>query len=193
MRAAVLAVGLLIAGPIEAGAEWQVKPFLGFAFAGDTTFVDIEDAVGGPNLVFGASTVFLGDLLGVEADLGHAPGFFQGDAQLVQASSVTTLSGGLVVALPRRMSGYGLRPYAVGGLGMMHVRIDHQLGVLEVSSTLPAYHVGGGVTGFVTDRFGLSWDLRHLRSFGSEGRDGVSFGREKLSFWRATMALAIRY
>lgn len=193
MRAAVLAVGLLVVGPIEAFAEWQIRPFLGFAFGGDTTFVDIEDAVGGPNVTFGASAVFLGDVLGVEADFGHAPGFFEGDTQLVQASSVTTLSGSLVVALPRRMSGYGLRPYAVAGAGMLHVRINHQLGVLKVGSTLPAYHVGGGVTGFLTDTFGLSWDLRHIRSFGGADTGGVSFGREKLSFWRAGMALAIRY
>ena len=193
MRAAVLAIGLLAIGPTEAGAEWQIKPFLGVAFGGNTTFVDIEDAVGGPNLTFGASAVLLGDVFGVEADFGHSPGFFQGDSQLVQASSVTTVSGSAVVTLPRRMTGYGLRPYAVGGAGMMHVRINHQLGVLEVSSTLPAYHVGGGVTGFLTDRIGLSWDVRHIRSFGGEGGGGVSFGREKLSFWRGVMALAIRY
>ena len=154
MRAAVLAIGLLAVGSTEAWAEWQIKPFLGFAFAGNTTFVDIEDAVGGPNVTFGASAVLLGDIFGVEADFVHGPSFFQGESQLVQSSSVTTLSGSVVVTLPRRMTGYGLRPYAVGGAGMMHVGISHQLGVLEVSSTLPEYHVGGGVTGFLNQRIG---------------------------------------
>lgn len=188
-----MALGILLLGPTDAGAEWQIKPFLGISFAGDTTFVDVEDAVGGPNVTFGASGVFLGDVLGVEADFGHAPGFFQGDGRLVQGSSVTTLSGSLVIALPRRTSGYGLRPYFVGGAGMMHVRIDHQLGVLQVSSTLPEFHLGGGVTGFLTDRLGLSWDIRHFRSIGGVEGQGVSFGRERLSFWRGLMALAIRY
>ncbi len=76
---------------------------------------------------------------------------------------------------------------------MMHVGISHQLGVLEVSSTLPEYHVGGGVTGFLTNRIGLSWDIRHIRSFRGEDGGGVSFGPEQLSFWRGVMALAIRY
>ena len=201
MRAAALACVLVVVGSGEADAEWQIKPFVGIAFAGNTTFVDLEDAVGSPHLTFGASALLLGDIFGVEADFGHSPGFFQGDgrlvlqsdATLVQSSSVTTLSGSLVVALPRRMAEYGLRPYVVGGAGMMHVRTSHQLSVLEVSSTLPAFQVGGGVTGFLTDRFGFSWDVRHIRSFGGSERGGVSFGPEQLSFWRATMALAIRY
>ena len=194
MRTGVLALVLLAVGPTEAVAEWQIKPFLGIVFGGSTTFVDVEDAVGGPNVTFGASGVLLGDVLGVEADFGHSPDFFQsGDGRLVQESSVTTLSGSAVVALPRRFAEYGLRPYFVGGAGMMHVRINHQLGVLPVSSTLPAFHVGGGVTGFLTDRFGLSWDVRHFRSFGRTEGEGVSFGHEQLSFWRALMALAIRY
>lgn len=193
MGLAVLAVGLLMAGPIEARAEWQIKPFLGVALGGDTTFVDVVDTVGGLNVTLGASAVLLGEVLGVEADFGHGPGFFHRDGGRVQRSSVTTLSGGIVVALPRRLAQYGLRPYAVGGAGMMHVGISRQFGVLEVDTTLPAYYVGGGVTGFLSDRFGLSWDLRHIRSFGGSKARGVSIGPEELSFWRATMALAIRY
>ena len=193
MRTVLLALGLLVGGAAETSAEWQVKPFLGIVFGGSTTFVDVDDAVGGPNVTFGASAVYLGDVLGVEADFGHAPGLFQGDGRLVQESSVTTLSGSVVAALPRGLTEYALRPYVAGGAGMIHVRINHQLGVLQVSSTLPAFHVGGGVTGFLTNRFGLSWDVRYFRSFGGRAGGGVSFGAEQLSFWRGLMALAIRY
>jgi hypothetical protein len=57
---------------------------------------------------------------------------------------------------------------------------------------IAALDVGGGVTGFLTDRLGLNWDLRWFRSL--RGRQqGVSLGREKLSFWRASMAVAVRY
>ena len=38
-------------------------------------------------------------------------------------SAVTTLTGNVVVALPRRMAGYGLRPYFSGGAGLMHVDV----------------------------------------------------------------------
>ena len=187
-------MALLAAGTTDAGAERQIKPFLGMVFGGSTTFVDVEDAAGSPHLTFGASGILLGDVLGVEADFGHASGFFQaGKRRLVQESSVTTLSGSLVVALPRRLAEYGLRPYFVGGAGMMYIQIDHQLGVLQVNNSLPVLHIGGGVTGFLTDRLGLSWDVRHFRSVGGTREAGISFGREQLSFWRALTALAIRY
>ncbi len=55
---------------------------------------------------------------------------------------------------------------------------------------LPAIDLGGGVTGFLSDRIGVSWDVRHFRSVGGKTR-GLSFGREQLSFWRANMALVI--
>ena len=195
MRVGVLTLALLAIGPAEVLAEWQIKPFLGIAFGGGTTFVDLEDAAGSPNIVLGINGVLLGEVVGLDADFSHTPGFFEsGDRQLVAQSSVTTLAASVVVALPRHLAEYRLRPYVVGGAGLMLVRIDNQFGVLRVTSTLPAVHVGGGVTGFLTDRIGLSWEVRHFRSIGGtvEGR-GLSFGREQLSFWRATMALAIRY
>ena len=195
MRIGVIALTLLALGPVKAAAEWQIKPFLGVTFGGNTTFVDVEDGVDNPHISFGVSTLLVGEIFGLEADFGQAPGFFQaGEGRLVKQSNVTTLSGSFVVALPRRLAEYGLRPYFVGGAGMMRVRSDHQLGVLQVASTLPALHIGGGVTGFLTDRFGLNWDVRRFHSTGgTAGGRGVSFGREQLSFWRAQMALAIRY
>jgi len=179
----------------DVSAEWHIKPFLGVAFGGDTTLVDVEDAAGGPNIVFGVSGTLLGDVLGIEVDLGRSPGFFEsGNGRLVVQSGVTTLGGSVVVALPRRLSEYGLRPYFIGGMSLMRVRIEHLLDVLNVADTLPAVQLGGGVTGFFTERIGISWDLRHLRSVrGTLVGRGVSFGPERLSFWRATMALALRY
>ncbi len=46
-------------------------------FGGKTTFFDLEQAAGNPNLVLGFNGVLLGELFGVEADLGYAPGFFR--------------------------------------------------------------------------------------------------------------------
>jgi hypothetical protein len=34
--------------------------------------------------------------------------------------------------------------------------------------------------------------VRHFQSFGGEER-GLSTGKEQISFWRATMAVALRY
>jgi hypothetical protein len=137
-------------------------------------------------------------VFGIEADFGRAPGFFQSDAapedlRLV-SSGVTTLTGNVVIALPKRMAGYGLRPYFSGGAGLMHVDIVGQFQIIDLHRTLPALSLGGGVTGFLSNNVGLSWDVRRLSSLRGEGETlGNSLGREQLSFWRATMAVALRY
>ena len=186
---------LLLLSPASAAAEWQIKPFTGLTFGGGTRFDDIERAAGKPNPVFGITGVLLGSVLGVDADLGRAPGFFEsGGQKLLQNSRVTTLTGNVVVAVPKQMAGYSLRPYFVAGAGLMHVSIDGRLGALTVSSTLPAMDFGGGATGFLTDRVGLSWEVRHFHSIGEGKVRGLSVsGGEQLSFWRATMAVTIRY
>ncbi len=193
-RAAVMAMVLLWPG--SASAEWQLRPFVGLTFGGGTTFVDLDGAAGDANPVFGASAVLLGELLGVEADLGFAPGFFQsGPNSLVLNSGVTTLTGNLVVALPRRLAQYSLRPYFVGGGGLMRVNEEpNSAGVLRVVRTLGAVDVGGGVTGFLNESVGVNWDLRYFRTAGGSSElSGVNFGAEHLSFWRATMGVAFRY
>jgi hypothetical protein len=193
MRIAVLALILLLLRPAPASAEWQLRPFLGLSFGGSTTFFDLEQAADDPNLVIGFNSVLLGELIGFDADVGYAPGFFQSGGQhLVTRSSATTVTGNIVVALPRRLAEFTLRPYFVGGAGLMQARINDPSKVLGVSSTLPALDLGGGVTGFLSDRIGVSWDVRHFRSVGGKAR-GLSFGREQLSFWRANMALVFRY
>jgi hypothetical protein len=187
----LLLVLLSISTP--ARAEWQVKPFLGVTFGGGMTLVDLEQSAGKPNVALGVSTALLGEIFGVEADLGHAPGFFQsGNADLVLRSSVTTLTGNAIVAMPRRMTEYTLRPYFVGGMGRVWASTATALGGLPFSVNLTAIDLGAGVTGFISRRVGVSWDVRHFRTIG--GRDeGFSVGPEQLSFWRANMALAIRY
>jgi hypothetical protein len=194
-RTVFILLALVVVPVSRASAEWQVKPYVGLALAGHTTFIDLEDAAGGPNPTLGANLTLLGNVLGLEADVSVAPGFFEGgDLQLVATSSVTTFTGNVVVTMPRRLTEYTLRPYFVGGIGAMRVRIDDALGVLQVTRTLTAIDVGGGVTGFLTDRIGLNWDVRRFQSVGDNGPvGGVSFGDESLSYWRATMAIAIRY
>jgi hypothetical protein len=209
MRVSPLALVLILVTPAVVKAEWQVKPFVGLTGGGSTTFVDAEQAAGSPNVVFGVSGAFIGEVFGIEADVSRAPGFFQrgffgtgsdnpvppGGIQSGRefGSSVTTVTGNVLIALPRRLAEFTLRPYFAGGGGLMHVAID-DLGALPVASTLAAFSVGGGVTGFLSDRTGVSWDVRRFWSVGGTDRQqGFSFGPEQLSFWRAYMAVAIRY
>jgi hypothetical protein len=193
---AVVALAAILACPSVAGAEWQLKPFVGVKFGTSTTFIDADRATGSAKMVIGGSGAYVGELLGVEADFGRVGGFFQsGRGGNVLGSSVSTLTGNVTVALPRRLTEYTLRPYFVGGAGVMLVRMDQKATTFDVSENMPTFDVGGGVTGFLTRRIGLNWDVRHFRTI--RGRaEGVGLsigGGEQLSFWRANMALAIRY
>jgi hypothetical protein len=176
-------------------ADRQIRPFIGATFGGGTTFVDPESAAGQANLALGISALFLGEILGAEVDIADAPGFFEAnDRQLVRGSRVTTISGNVVVAAPRRLTEYSLRPYIVGGGGLMRVRTTTLFSVFDVSSVVPAFDVGAGVVGFLTNRVGVSWDIRRFQNLGrNAGDSGLSFGDEHISFWRATMAVAFRY
>jgi hypothetical protein len=191
----LLSLAVLSVSSRAIAGERQIRPLIGVTFEGATTFVDSENAAGKPHAVIGANAVWLREIFGVEVDLAHALGFFQaGDpAHLVVSSGVTTLTGNLVVAAPARKTEYGLRPYFVGGAGLMRVRIDHTFGVLPVAKTSPAIDVGGGVLGFITNRIGVCWDVRRFASLSRTTEQGLSIGAERLSFWRASMSLAIRY
>lgn len=174
-------------------AEWQLKPFIGATYGGDTSFVLVTESTGHSHLNFGGNVTFLSEIFGLEGDFGHTLNFFQGpEAPLVVDSGVTTLTGNIVVALPRHLAQYTLRPYLVGGAGLMHIAADDLQGALPISSTLKAMDLGAGVTGFLTKHLGVTWDVRYFRSIDRTIENGQSVGPEHLSFWRANMALAIR-
>jgi len=188
---------MILAAPRTASAEWQLKPFVAGTYGGDTTFFFVRQSDNYGHAGFGVSGLWLGEIFGVEGDFGHTPNFFQGaEAPLVIDSGVTTVTGNVVVAVPRKLAQYTLRPYVVGGAGLMHIRYDTgpnlQLPLLQTLSNLQAMDVGAGVTGFLTRRVGVSWDVRYFRSISPTREEGSSNGSEHLSFWRLNMALAIR-
>jgi hypothetical protein len=192
-----ITLGLLFRAP-PASAEWQIKPFAGATYGGDSTFLlvgplKLEPNPNNPHFAYGVNVLLMGEIFGIEADFSHTPRFFQAsNAPLVIDSGVYTLTGNIVVAMPRHLSQYTLRPYIVGGAGLMHVAYDTVGNGLQVSEPLKAMDLGAGVTGFVTHRVGVSWDVRYFRSIDRTIQTGVSIESEHLSFWRASMAVAIR-
>jgi hypothetical protein len=190
---------LLLSWPASAHAEWQIRPAASFNFRQQTTLLggDTADDAGASRFGLGVSVGLIGNVFGLEADLGRRSDFFPARPNAsgnVLGSSVTTFTGNVTVALPKHLAEYTLRPYFVGGAGVMAVRIAQKSSLLNVSLDMNAMDLGGGVTGFLTPRIGLNWDVRYFRNFG-ESRElpGQSLGPPALSFWRANMALAIRY
>jgi len=188
-----LALGLTLLIPATAWAEWQFKPFLGTTLDGQSTFVLTQEAATERHLVVGGSVLWLGDVLGVEGEVTRVPGFFQSDdGSFALSGGLTTLMGSIVVAVPRRFTEYSLRPYLTAGGGWVRVGMSQQEDLFNVNRTLRAFAFGGGATGFLNDRVGLNWDLRYLRTIGGEEDTGLTIGRERVSYWRASMGVAIR-
>ncbi len=60
-------------------------------------------------------------LLGYEVDFGYMPSYFEREQSLPLVKPgdyVIDLSGGVIAALPDRVTRGGLRPYVVGGIGL---------------------------------------------------------------------------
>jgi hypothetical protein len=184
---------LVLMGGRAAAADRQLRPFAGATFGGATPFVDLEAAAGRLHPTLGVDAVFLGELFGADIDVADVPGFLEaGDKHLVLYSRVTTFSGNVVLAAPHRLTEYSIRPYVVVGGGLMRVRSTTSFNVSDVANTTPMFDVGVGAVAFVTNRTGVSWDVRRFQSFrDSDQRTG--FDGAHLTFWRATMALVIRY
>jgi hypothetical protein len=72
------------------------------------------------------------------------------------------------------------------------VRSTTSLNASDVASTTPAFDVGVGAVAFVTSRTGVSWDVRRFQSFHDDD-ERTGFDGAHLTYWRATMAVVIRY
>jgi len=98
-----------------------------------------------------------------------------------------------VLAAPLVVTRESLRPYLVGGLGLLQARATNVRGLFPLAEDRLGLTLGGGAIGFVNDVTGLRFDVRHLKAIsGADGalaREGVS----RLSFWRATVGITFRY
>jgi hypothetical protein len=186
---------LTLVNASAARADWFVTPFIGVKFAGSTNFVDLETG-GAENtkLTLGACAGVVSDgMLGVEADVGYSPRFFErASGSLIARSNVLTVMGNVIVTVPRSVTGYALRPFFSGGGGLMHVGIDDIANVFGVDSNLFGINVGGGAVGGLTARTSVRFDLRYFRTVTNESEDSVGFGATRLSFWRLGVGLTIR-
>jgi len=198
-RLAIVLLLCLWTPPTTANADWLITPFLGTSFASQSTFLIFEEGAG-RKLTLGASVSLLGDgIFGLEAEVAHTPRFFGGNDPLglVLTSRVTTASGSVIVAAPLALTRESLRPYFVGGLGLMQARSKHAADLFPIDENLSAVNIGGGAIGFVTERTGLRFDVRHFRAFNTADNTAdnpaARADASRLSFWRATAGVTIRY
>jgi len=151
---------------------------------------------------------YSGGVLGFEVDYSMAPNFFQftggtGNFDLLDLdSSVQTLMGNVVLALPVGGQDGPFRSYVVGGLGTIRTRLRSESDVFDdLISNDTGYNFGAGAHLMAAGRFGLRVDVRYFRGFESiDDEDPVDnplfrlpFAQEVFNFWRGTIGATFRF
>jgi opacity protein-like surface antigen len=184
----LVAVALLLVVPSPASAGGFLIPFIGYNFGGDSGNCPTLTTCDERHMNFGASLGSMGSIFGFEEDISFAKNFF-GDADGVDNSVFSAMSNLLIGV------GVGpIRPYVVGGLGLVrsHVETSLQSVVgLTGGKTSLGYDLGGGVTVLFAPHVGIRGDLRHFHTL--QDVNLLTFGGEKLDFWRASAGLALTF
>jgi opacity protein-like surface antigen len=183
-------VAALLAAPVPAAAQWQVTPAAGLTVGARTGHFDPDDVAEQSKMVIGLAIAKTWGRFGVEADAAAVPGFFSGDGDaIITSSRVTTVTGNFVARLP----GLGrLRPYAVAGVGAVHVRMRDVADVFPTSEWQMVFDAGAGVMVPAGRRISVGADARYFRSQRAEpGESAVGFGNTFVDFWRVTARVSI--
>ena len=188
IKSLILAItAAVVLAPAQARADSFFTPWVGSAF--------------GSNIQNGQTTVGISaggmgaGIIGGEVDLGWSPSFF-GTKSDFGNNTVMNLMGSVIIGIPiGGQHGAGIRPYAVGGLGLIRSQIDGGT-VANVSSSnnMFGWDAGGGVMGYFSDHVGLRGDLRYLRAT-SDLKTGITtldLEGNQLHFWRASIGVVFR-
>jgi hypothetical protein len=123
-------------------------------------------------------------IIGGEVDFSWTPKFVD-ETALTSAVREANFTGNLIVGIPiGGTHGATVRPYAVGGVGIIRATAKASDFTDKLSSNDFAYDLGGGVMGTVNDHFGLRGDLRYFRTTSSTN---------SYKFWRGTGGIVLKF
>lgn len=190
------------AAPRTASADWTLTPFVGWNFGSSA---DVSGS-GGPTfsnkfekkIDYGASLMGIGaGPVGFELDFGYSPNFFETSTstsgfRFTSKSNVTTLMGNVAIGA----KGGSVRPYVVGGVGLLRTNVQDIGEVFTVNTKNDfGLDVGGGVMGFFSNNVGLRGDIRYFRGFrGTSDSDNPSgLALSDFKFWRASLGVSLKF
>jgi opacity protein-like surface antigen len=183
--------------PRPAAADWLFTPFIGSTFGGSA---DVGGAIPSSKsdferkLNWGAS-LSSGGPVGFELDFSYSPNFFGvsdsgSGVSFLGDGNVTTLTGNLRIAA----SGGPVRPYAVGGVGLIRAKVDDPAQFFSKPSTSDfGMDVGAGLDGFFSDSVGIRGDIRYFRSFQKDDSSAVDLSLGSFHFWRAAVGVTFKF
>jgi opacity protein-like surface antigen len=195
-----------MAAPATASADWVLTPFVGWNFGGSA---DVNSAIAGTafsnqfehKIDYGISVAQMGaGIIGWEADFGYSPNFFETGTATNNAfdftndSNVTTLTGNLIVGAPVGGHGGSIRPYAVGGVGLIRTNVQDAAGFFDVTTKNDfGFDVGAGVMGYVAQNVGIRGDVRYFRSFNGSSDNATGLGLSSFHFWRGSVGVSFKF
>jgi opacity protein-like surface antigen len=181
-----------VLAPIPARADGWIAPWLGSAFG---------SSIDNGRATFGVSAGGMGGgIIGGEVDFGYNPAFF-GTQNDFGNNSVLNLMGNVIVGVPIGGTyGKGVRPYVLGGVGLMRTQLDSVSNASFVhpasSDNMFGWDAGAGVMGFFNQHIGLRGEIRYLRGTHdlntSTGINSIDFNGNKLHFWRPSIGVVFR-
>jgi opacity protein-like surface antigen len=183
----------IVLAPMQARADGWVAPWIGSSFGSGLSTTDNSRGT------FGVSAGAMGaGIVGGEVDFGFTPSFFGTNTQFGN-NSVLNLMGNVIVGVPIGGTfGKGVRPYVLGGGGLIRTSIDrfNGIGNSTPASNLFGWDVGAGVMGFFNDHVGLRGEIRYLRAThdmnGDAGINTIDLQGDKLHFWRPSIGVVFR-
>jgi len=202
VRLLVATVLVVLFLPAAGHADVLFTPFVGGNLGGSVTS-RFADFVGDQSrTTFGGSLAAMsGGIFGIEGDLAFTPKFFGTDVQIggvpvsLARNNVLTAMANLTIGVPiQSHGGPGIRPYGVGGVGLIRQQFDLAGGVVGYSANDLGYNVGGGVLIFPSAHVGIRGDLRYFRSIGANTvSDLLDLQPGAFNFTRATVGVTFRY
>jgi hypothetical protein len=192
----VAAALMIFAMPSTARAEGFISPWIGVNFGANpfeslpnTSFAD------GGRKSFGVTGGYMGGgIIGGEVDFGYSPSYF-GDKSDFGSNNVLTTMGNVIVGIPiGGTRGAGVRPYAVGGIGLIRTSYGGLTNFNAVSNNDFGYDLGAGVMGYFNSHFGLRGDIRYFRTLQDHSSiaNGVNIDLGGFHFWRASLGIVIK-
>jgi len=207
LRKWIVTAGMIVAvstvAPRTASADWIFTPFVGWNFkgsadvqGGETTFSNKFEQ----KIDYGFSLAGMGaGALGFEIDFGYSPNFFEGATgtgfDLANDSNVTTLTANAIIGIPiGGQSGAGIRPYVVGGVGLIRSNLGDAGDFFDVQSKNDfGFDVGGGVMGFFNSNVGIRGDIRYFRTFSGSDENVTGLGLSDFNFWRGSVGVSLKF
>jgi len=185
--ALVITTLAIVLAPVTARADGFITPWVGSAFGSN---------INNGRTTLGVSAGLMGaGIAGAEADFGWSPSYF-GTTSDFGNNTVMNLMANVILGVPvGGQSGAGIRPYVVGGLGLIRTQIDGgSIARVSSSNNMLGWDAGGGVMGYFTNHVGLRGDLRYLRATSdfSTGISSLDLSGNRLHFWRASVGVVIR-